>query len=290
MTVAISCNLSDGVILGVDSAISVEGAFTNPRGEQHKGILKVYKSSEKLYKLSKFVGITTFGLGMIGSRSMGSYLSEFKLKHNKKENRSEKLEDICKDLFKFFNDIYSKLIKPSLEKRFNKKFNLIPDNAKPSLGFIVAGYSGDSPLSEIWNVSVPLTKQKKSRVLLRGQGNFGSNWHGVIEPVRRLIKGIDNNVFKDLVDYFIKKYNIKFNDENKKEIDILLARHERRILYDAMPIQEGIYHVKYLLDVVIHDTRFVVGAPICDSPVNIAAITRDSGFSFIGKADYTTNL
>ena len=39
MTVAVSCSLADGVILGVDSAVTI----SDPRG-----ILKVYENAEKV--------------------------------------------------------------------------------------------------------------------------------------------------------------------------------------------------------------------------------------------------
>lgn len=42
MTVAVSCNLSDGVILGVDSAVTL----TNNKG----AIIKVYENAKKLFK------------------------------------------------------------------------------------------------------------------------------------------------------------------------------------------------------------------------------------------------
>ena len=49
MTVAVSCSLADGVILGVDSA----GTISDPRG-----ILKVIENAEKLFQLvDKPVGL-----------------------------------------------------------------------------------------------------------------------------------------------------------------------------------------------------------------------------------------
>ena len=49
-----------------------------------------------------------------------------------------------------------KIIKPSLEKHLNTDFDSIPDNAKPMLGLIVAGYSNDAPLSEVWQINMVL--------------------------------------------------------------------------------------------------------------------------------------
>ena len=289
MTIAISCNLSDGVILGADSAISVEGAVGMPDGAQQKGILKVYKTAEKLFKLSKHIGILAFGLGMIGTRSIGSYISEFELKTHQEIADSESLLDICKKLETFFNNKYLEIIKPVLEKHLGKEFDSIPDNMKPKLGFQVAGYSRKSPLSEVWRINIP-TKEDTGGIQLRKQGQFGSNWSGMVEPLTRLIKGYDPNLLSSLIDLFVKKYNIQIDQDLKGEIDNLVHRFEGRILYDAMPIQEGIDHVKHLLDVVIHNTRFVIGAPICDAPIRIAVITSQEGFRFINEPKFSINI
>ncbi len=290
MTIAICCNLSDGVILGADSAISVEGGVELPGGIQQKGILKVYKSSQKLFQLSSHVGISAFGLGMIGSRSIGSYINEFKLKHKEEIQNSEFLQDICENLRKFFEDKYLEGIKPGLEKRFGKSLDSIPKTVVPKLGFHVAGYSKESPLSEVWVVSIPDHSRKEDLLQLRAPGKFGSNWSGIIDPLTRLIKGYDRNLVQSLVDLFLKKCDIKFDEELKKEIDNVLRPFEGRILYDAMPLQEGIDHVKYLLDVVIHNTRFVIGAPICDAPISIAVIKRDSGFDYVEEPKFRINI
>lgn len=72
LTVAVSLNLSEGVILGVDSAVTV----WSPKG----GIAKVYENAEKLFQIAeKPVGIESFGIGALGSRTIGSYIREFEI-------------------------------------------------------------------------------------------------------------------------------------------------------------------------------------------------------------------
>ena len=70
MTVAMTSNLSEGVILGVDSALTVGGT---------KGT-KVYDGTDKLFPVGTCpVGVATYGAGDFGGRLIGSYLREFEV-------------------------------------------------------------------------------------------------------------------------------------------------------------------------------------------------------------------
>ena len=69
MSVAVSCNLSDGVVLAADSAVALRTA-----GE----IVKIYEPAEKLFPLGdRPIGMAVYGLAALGNRSIGSYLREF---------------------------------------------------------------------------------------------------------------------------------------------------------------------------------------------------------------------
>jgi hypothetical protein len=58
LTVAISCNLSDGVNLGVDSAVTAP----SPDG----GVMKVYENAQKLFQVGERpIGVATYGLGVL---------------------------------------------------------------------------------------------------------------------------------------------------------------------------------------------------------------------------------
>jgi hypothetical protein len=71
MTVAISCNLSEGVILGVDSAVTV------PVGNHYK----IWEHAQKLFQMGdRPIGAAIYGLAGLGDRSIGSYFREFQEK------------------------------------------------------------------------------------------------------------------------------------------------------------------------------------------------------------------
>jgi hypothetical protein len=67
VSVIVLCNLSDGLIIGVDSAVTVADA---------SGIRKVFNEGEKLklFQLADKIGVATYGLGGLEGRSIGSFI------------------------------------------------------------------------------------------------------------------------------------------------------------------------------------------------------------------------
>ncbi len=275
MTIGIVCNLSDGVIIGTDSAITLQGESKSPNGRKTYGVLKVYNEAEKIFHLNNTsVGILTYGTAILGKRTIESYVRQFELNESVVFS-SKALFDICESIRDFFFLKYDEIIRPVLEETLGKKFNEIPDNKKPFIGLVLAGFSPGKPLSEVYNIIIPFHKEKKQIEKLREPGQFGTNWFGSVDPIRRLIKGFDINLINNIVGYFVKKHNIKFDNQSKNDVNKLLKSFEYKIPYDAMPLQQGIDHVKFLLDVVINHYKFVIGAPVCGGNVRIAAITKD---------------
>ena len=84
VTIAVACNLADGVVMGVDSAITIHGIVKLPDGGQQSGIMKVYNDAEKLFPLFDLpVGIASFGLAQLELRTIQSYVREFE--HNQSQ-------------------------------------------------------------------------------------------------------------------------------------------------------------------------------------------------------------
>ncbi|MHA1395917.1 MAG: hypothetical protein ACTSRZ_20630 [Promethearchaeota archaeon] len=235
------------------------------------GVLKVYNEAEKIFNLNNSkIGILTYGMALLGKRTIESYIREFEIE-NEPSITNNSIEKICEDLNRFFSRKYTEIITPDIENIFDKPFNKIPDEKKPTIGLVVGGFSPNEPLSEIYNVIIPSNKI----IRLREKGNFGSNWFGVIDPIRRLIKGFDVNLLNKIIEYFVSNFNIEFSEKINNDINKIIRDYEYKIPYNAMPLQEGIDHVKFLLDIVINNYKFVIGAPICGGNIRIAIITRD---------------
>jgi len=70
MSICVAFNLSDGVIMAVDSAITM----FDPDGT----ITKVFLDAEKIFRLKEMrVGIATYGLASLHGRTLGSFIREF---------------------------------------------------------------------------------------------------------------------------------------------------------------------------------------------------------------------
>src|SRR5947207_2181008 len=148
MTVAVACNLSDGVILGVDSAVTVPSPG---------GVAKVYENAEKLFQLGERpIGIATFGLGALGTRSLGSYLREFAIHDpGKVVSGQSAIADVVEALREFCMANYRAVIVPLLEQETGKSFDDIPAEQRPGIGLVVGGFSSNAYLSEVWEVWIP---------------------------------------------------------------------------------------------------------------------------------------
>ena len=266
MTVAVSCNLSDGVILGVDSAVTIPSP---------SGIVKVYEHAEKLFQLATTpIGIAIFGLGGIRDRSIGSYLREFEILNPSNVVTSpSSVQDVVEEIRNFFMNIYSSIVIPDIENATKKKFDEIPDVDKPILGFVVGGFSNGQFLSEVWQIVIPQNATPHSAVQSRPPGSFGCNWFASCEPITRYIKGYDPALLNEIMQFISQIQNRQLNPQEVTQLKGILFKHEYQIPFSAMPIQEGIAHVKFLIDLVINHFRFSVGAPIVGGKTQIGLVT-----------------
>jgi hypothetical protein len=269
VTVAVACNLSDGVILGVDSAVSVPAP---------QGIVKVYENAEKLFQLGERpIGVATYGLGALGMRSIGSYVREFEVRDPDGVIEAENaVADVVEALRAFFMDGYNREILPHLQAQD------IPTDQWPVLGLVVGGFSAKAYLSEVWNIVIPQHDQPNSAEQQRGQGEFGSNWFAMFEPIRRYIKGFDPSLVDELLGYIIKLRGTRFIASEEQQIQEILAKHEYQIPFTAMPMRMGVEFTRWLVDLVVNHHRYTIGAladpmatgaPIVGGEVRIGTVT-----------------
>jgi len=270
LTVAVSCNLSDGVILGVDSAISI----SNPQG----AVLKVYEDAEKLFQLGeKPIGVSTFGMGMFGSRAIGSYIREFELANpNNVLSTQSTVRDVVEELRKFFLQKYQNIVVPMVQKATKKKFEEIPDDKKPILGLVVGGFSSNAFLSEVWLILIPLHNTPWSAQLKRPPGNFGSDWYSLHQPIHRYFKGYDQRLLGEITNYITQIKGSSLTPQEKQQLLQIVSKYEYQVPFPAMPIQQGVKLVKFLIELVINHYRFAIGAPIVGGKAHIGLVTYKS--------------
>lgn len=281
MTVAVSCNISEGVILGVDSAVTVP----SPEG----GVVKVFENAEKLFQLGdRPIGIAIYGIAGFENRGIGSFIREFELKDPEGVIENKKsIGEVVEQLRNFFYQVYNRTVVPIIEDATKTKLDSIPIEKLPVFGLVIGGFSDDSYLSEVWNVVVPLHKEKNTAIKTREQGSFGTNWFATFEPIRRYIKGYDPRLIDQLIAYTQQKSNYTFSENELQEIGQIINGFEYQIPFDAMPLEEGVAHTRFLVELAINHHRYAIGAPIVGGKVNIGKVTyNNKGFEILKNTNH----
>jgi len=268
MTVAVSCNLSDGVILGVDSAVSIPGPM---------GIAKVYENAEKLFQVGKRpIGVAIFGLGGIEARSIGSYLREFEYENSGIVSSQNTIGDVVEALRLFFMGKYNALVVPAIEKALQaqgKKLEDFPRKEWPKLGFAIGGFSHRAYLSEVWEIELPRDEAVQSAHKRRGQGDFGTNWFSLFDPIQRYIKGAEAKLLEQLLSYCEQLRGSPYSEKEQKELVKIIQSYEYKIPFAAMPMQEGIAHTRFLVEFVINHYRYISGPEVVGGKANLGMVT-----------------
>lgn len=278
MTVAVAGNFPEGVVLGVDSALTISDLTK-------KQVVKVYENAEKLFQLgTKPIGIAAFGTAIIGGRTIGSYIQEFEAKNpeNVVDDQKFSLKDVVEQLRIFFMDIYKSIIIPEMETLKGKKFDQFAATEKPSLGLAVGGFSGTEPFSEVWEIAIPSHNVPNSATQWCHPKEFRCVWFALNEPIIRYTWGYDRRLIKELNDYITKLRGTPLNKTEGSEIEGIMKKFEYQIPCGAMPIQEGIAYVRFQVELVINHHRFALGAPIVGGDARIGIVTyKDKKFQII---------
>jgi hypothetical protein len=290
MTIAVGCNLSDGVVMGVDSAITISGKVNTPQGEQ-EGVLKVYNDARKLFPLFDLpIGIATYGVAQLELRTIESYVREFEHENDIDKVKDWPIEKTSIELWTFFNEKYRETFSDELEKKHNKPYDEIDPNDRPTLGLLVGGFSPGEYLSEVWDVMVHASNEQDGVKQSRAPGNFGSNWRGQVEGIRRFHKGFSFQHLDSLVGTILGHFNQNMDQELHSKIQSIIQSSEYIVPWGGMPLQEGIDYVKFCLDIMINQTKFVIGAPTCGGNVHICVVQRDEGFTLVTNPDFEVRM
>lgn len=267
MTVAVACNLAEGVVLGVDSAVTL----TNDQGN----VVKTYEHAVKLFQLGeKSIGVATFGMGALGKRIVGSYIREFQVEDPEHVVTNDAtIKDVVEQLRIFFLQRYGDIAIPEVEARTGRRFSDIPDTDKPFLGLAVGGFSAGAYLSEVWEVRIPFNEAPYSAVLWCREGEFRPVWFALNDPIFRYHKGYDRNLVAELKNYFVQLRGAPLTDAEDGAITNILNRHEYPIPFGGMPMDEGVEYVKFVVEMVINHHRFAIGAPIVGGNAQVGKVT-----------------
>ncbi len=265
MTIALCIKTNDGVVLAADSATSlltVEGKA-----------IQVYNNANKIVNLCKGepFGIATYGLGNIGPHSIALLAKEFRagLLQSGHGETTEVFDPSGYQLWSVA-DRFCEFI----NKQFVAEFAESEAHERPILGFILAGYSTDQRLPEVYIIETVngelAVAQQEEAVIAKGQP----------ESVQRLIYGFDFEV----VDSLVGTLGLE-GDERETFLRIVFSKAEGMV-HPAMPLQDAIDLAKFLVENAIQYQRFRFGDKTVGGPVEIATMTKYEGFKWVLRKHY----
>ncbi len=269
MTIAIAVQVHDGVVLASDSATTLF--------DGNDQVVNVYNNANKIFNLKKGlpIGGLTYGMGSFGASSISTLVKDLRRRfagddaaHKGWALDDEKVtvEEVCNRTREFFFDEHYKSLN-------------IPVGTGPIFGFVVAGYSANEPLSEVWLIEI-------------NQGNCPA-------PVRLMARGVTNAYAGGEPEVFTRLLNghgMGLGDALKSlgmpDADVpgavtAIGNKLGVSLVEApMPIQDAIDFAEFIVHTTAMFTRFKRGAATVGGPIESAAITKHEGFKWVRRKHY----
>lgn len=262
MTIIASVKARDGIVLATDSMSQL--SVRNDKGEID--IIKTYCNARKLFRIRDLpVGVMSFGLGNIGTRSIENLVVEFSRDLEQHVTQPYTVEAISRGLYKFIKGIY------------DAAFHEVPTKQRSEhlgLGFVICGYSPNKFFAHEWEFQLPIKDVKQ----IRAEETFGCSWRGIPLPFMRLYNGFDPRIKQALKEKGV-------TDEVLNEI-LIVEKWRMSITYDGMPVQDAINFAVYILGTTIGASTFERGAaPSCGGPLQVAVILPDKGWQWIKEPE-----
>jgi len=277
MSIVIVVKVSEGLVLGADSAATIQGRVERPEGVQ-EGVLKTYFNARKLLQVGNFpIGVLTWGTAFIGLRTIESLVREWEYEEHWQSKEDYKTQH-DKDDFQV-RDCAQRL-RAYLSQVYAEEFGKQPEQNRPLMGIIVAGYSYKEFFPEIWRFVLPLDSDGEihnQRPDQDGKPDFGAHWFGLTDAIVRLHFGRDERA----IGIISEKFNVP-----QEQIHEILQPLQYQIPFAVMPLQDAIEYANYMLNVTVGRYRFVIGPELCGGQIEIAAITQNK-FNWISRKTWS---
>jgi hypothetical protein len=148
-----------------------------------------------------------------------------------------------------------------------------------SLEFWIGGFSAGSKTHELWKIEIENGKCALPHRLCAG-GQSGLFWGGQPAPINRLLIGYDPSLSEALIDAGVAK------DELSDLLALIRDRTEAHLIDPAMPIQDAIELVDFLVGTAKAYFRFFPGADTVGGDTDIAVVTRHEQFKWVKRKHF----
>jgi hypothetical protein len=253
VTIIVAFKASDGVILGADGASLVpvrqEDGTTR--------IIHIFETATKIFQIGdKPVGVAFWGSGSIGTRTLNSLVAQFnRTKLPELQPHECTVSTLAEGLFVFLSEFHKQTFGPLREDE--------PDARDTIVGALLCGYSPDKYFGEGFEFGVPFRKPEQ---VWDSPSDMHPVWRGQIEPLARLISGYAPQLLEDILPMLTEKLG-------EKGVDKFVGQYQPLAVFGAMPLQEALELVRWMLRTTIGYFRFAAGARLCGGEIDTALIT-----------------
>lgn len=258
MSLGVAIKGPEGIVLAAESRLTVTGQIS---GQSGMTVQASYDHATKLFSFAgphHYVGVVTYGLGTIGSRSASSFIPEF-------ENSLDTIRLTVEDYAKKMSDFYARQWDEAMPG----------DYSGPGMTFVVGGFDppaayGRVYLFEIPNQPVP---DERNPDTAKGETQFGITWGGQREFVDRLLQGYDHRILR-----IIER---SLGPEEASSLEQEFQRFGMNLPLGVMPLQDCVDAAILFLRTTIDAQSLTLGIRGCGGAIEVAALTRTDGFCFV---------
>lgn len=277
----------DGVVIAADSATTLQ---------LENGSHQVYNNANKVFQLHRLlpIGACTWGLGSIGSASIATLTKDLRSRLMgelpefaawKLDPQNYSIEQVLNRAIElFFDELYEPIFSQILEGVAQENLRRSGSGQEsivfepPVLGFLVTGISSGSADSETWMFLITGPGLRPTADLVAGANQFGYTAYAQPEATARVFNGCDPILRDGLLSLI--------DPSKHAEADVMFAAAIRSPVQPAMPLVDAINLARYLVDVTIGYSNFLLGPNTVGGPVEIAAISRHEGFKWVSRKHY----
>jgi hypothetical protein len=253
-------------------------------------VMNIYNNANKVFNLHKAlpIGALTFGTGNIGPASISSLAKDMRRRFHgddpahdrwKLDPSTYDVETVAQKVKEF---LYDEQWKPIVEDKLPAG---LPDEKKPSMGFLVGGYSNNADQPSLFMLPIGGGLNPDPVEVL--SGGAGMQWWGQPEAITRLATGVSLDIDKAL-----ENMGTGLNAPQRVQfVEQIRAQISRPLISDAMPIQDAIDLAHFLVETTVKFVRFLPGDKVVGGPIEVATITKHEGFKWVSRKHfYDTRL
>ncbi|MEW6349939.1 MAG: hypothetical protein AB1646_12805 [Thermodesulfobacteriota bacterium] len=273
MTIAVTVKVNDGIVLASDSAVTMQ--WTDPRTGQDS-VVNVFNSGRKIFRLHDpevALGAITWGSASIGGYSLKILAKEFRaqLREGSTSLRIDPdnyyVEEVAERFKAFMFDGY-----------YQRTYSALP--TKPSMGFMVAGFSRDQLFGEVWGILLQ-DGECNGPFMMLSPGQVGFRYEGMPECLSRLLGGFDEpKLVRILQGSGLPEATIE------EIVDQCYNQLGAPILVNHMPIEDAIDLATFMAETTARFTRFCLGPDSVGGPIEVATLTKYEGFKWVRRKHF----